>query len=66
MNLIKVFKRFLVQESCLQHLERAWYGTHHHYSKLHAFAYAVEACYKYNIRKVADPFRSFLNTAVTA
>ena len=33
--------------------------------KLHAFAYAIEACYKYNIRKLSDPFNSFLNAAVT-
>ena len=46
-------------------LKRAWYRSHHHYSKLHAFAYAIEACYKYNIRKLSVPFNSFLNATVT-
>ena len=45
-------------------LKRAWYGSHHHYSKAHALAYTIEACYKYNIRKVADPFNTFLSAAV--
>ena len=27
-------------------LKRAWYGTHHHYTKGFALAYAVEACFK--------------------
>ena len=47
-------------------LKRAWYGQHHHYSKTHAGAYAVEACYKYNIRKLADPFSLFIRDAVAA
>ena len=45
-------------------LKRAWYGTHHHYSKLHAFAYVIEAAFKYNIRKVADPFNAFIRSTV--
>ena len=45
-------------------LKRAWYGTHHHYSRAFAFAYAVEACYKYNIRGMANPFDAFLRSAV--
>ena len=45
-------------------LKRAWYGTHHHYSKPFAFAYAVEACYKYNIRNLPNPFDAFLRSAV--
>ena len=45
-------------------LKRAWYGTHHHYSDGFAMAYAVEACFKYNIRKVSDPFFAFIRSAV--
>ena len=47
-------------------LKRAWYGQHHHYSRDHATAYVVEACYKYNVRNAADPFGSFIRDAVTA
>jgi transposase-like protein len=46
-------------------LKRAWYGQHHHYSKRHSFAYVVEACFKYNVRKVADPFLPFIQSTVT-
>ena len=45
-------------------LKRAWYGQHHHYSKRHSFAYVVEACFKYNVRKVADPFLPFFQSTV--
>ena len=45
-------------------LKRAWYGTHHHYSDGFAMAYAVEACFKYNVRKVTDPFLGFIRSAV--
>ena len=41
-------------------LKRAWYGTHHHYSKGFAIAYAIEACFKYNVRNAANPFESFI------
>ena len=41
-------------------LKRAWYGTHHHYSKGFAIAYAIEACFKYNVRNDANPFESFI------
>ena len=47
-------------------LKRAWYGQHHHYSRDHAAAYVVEACYKYNIRNAADPFRAYIRDAVAA
>ena len=47
-------------------LKRAWYGTHHHYSKGFAMAYAVESCFKYNIRKLTDPFGAFIKATVTA
>ena len=47
-------------------LKRAWYGTHHHYSKGFAIAYAVEACFKYNIRNAVNPFESFIKSTVGA
>ncbi|MFN2375972.1 MAG: IS1595 family transposase [Candidatus Binatia bacterium] len=31
-------------------VKRAWYGTHHHYSKKYMRLYIAEACYKYNQR----------------
>ena len=46
-------------------LKRAWYGSHHHYSRRHAAAYVVEACYKYNARKASDTFGTFIQGAVT-
>ena len=45
-------------------VKRAWYGTHHHYSRGWMPAYIVEACWKYNIRKVADPFAGLLASAM--
>ena len=45
-------------------LKRAWYGTHHHYTKGFALAYVAEACFKYNVRKVSDPFSAFIRSAV--
>lgn len=47
-------------------LKRAWYGQHHHYSRKHAAAYVVEACYKYNARHEADTFGAFIQGAVAA
>ena len=46
-------------------VKRAIFGQHHHYSKGHAAAYIVEACYKYNNRNNADTFDQFLQGAVT-
>ena len=46
-------------------VKRALYGQHHHYSKEHAAAYIVEACYKYNIRKSSNPFADFIRGAVS-
>ena len=45
-------------------LKRAWYGTHHHYSKGYAIAYAVEACFKYNARHRSNVFESLIRSAV--
>lgn len=41
-------------------LKRAWYGSHHHYRKQFLPLYVAEACWKYNARKHANPFRVFL------
>ena len=46
-------------------VKRALYGQHHHYSKEHAAAHIVEASYKYNIRKSANPFDAFIRGAVS-
>lgn len=46
-------------------VKRALYGQHHHYSREHAAAYIIEACYKYNIRKSANPFADFIRGAVS-
>ena len=47
-------------------LKRAWYGSHHHYSKPHAVAYIVEACFKYNARKTDNAFDAFIRGTVVA
>ena len=41
-------------------LKRAWYGSHHHYSKDHMSLYVAESCWKYNHRKDERAFDSFL------
>ncbi len=41
-------------------LKRAWYGSHHHYSKDHMPLFVAEACWKYNHRKDERAFDSFL------
>ncbi|MGQ0588436.1 MAG: IS1595 family transposase [Sphingosinicella sp.] len=41
-------------------LKRAWYGTHHHYSKRYMALFIAESCWKYNHRKNADPFGTFM------
>lgn len=46
-------------------VKRAITGQHHHYSKEHAAAYIVEACFKYNNRNNANTFNQFLQRAVT-
>ena len=46
-------------------LKRAWYGTHHHYSKKYAPLYVAEACWKYNHCHVDNPFVVFLRQCMT-
>lgn len=45
-------------------IKRAWYGTHHHYSRKYMPLYIAEACYKYNRHKsetsFADSMRMFV------
>ena len=41
-------------------LKRAWYGSHHHYSKDFMPLFVAEACWKYNHRKDTRAFDSFL------
>ncbi len=45
-------------------VKRAITGQYHHYSKTHAAAYIIEACFKYNNRNNPDAFGQFLRTAV--
>ena len=45
-------------------VKRAIFGQHHHYSKKHAAAYIVEACYKYNNRNNPNAFEDFIAGAV--
>ena len=42
-------------------LKRAWYGSHHHYTKHYTPLYVAEACYKYNHRKDDNAFGSFIS-----
>lgn len=42
-------------------VKRAWYGSHHHYSRKYIHLYIAEACYKYNHRKHADSFGATLS-----
>lgn len=46
-------------------VKRAWYGSHHHYSRKYMPLYIAEACYKFNVRKSADDFGGLL-VAMTA
>ena len=45
-------------------LKRAWYGSHHHYSKNYTPLYVAEACFKYNHRKTGNAFGTFLQVAM--
>lgn len=41
-------------------LKRAWYGSHHKYTKCWSPLFVAEACWKYNHRKDADAFNGLL------
>ena len=45
-------------------VKRAWFGTHHHYTRKWAMAYIAESAFKYNMRKVTDPFGVLLRRAL--
>jgi transposase-like protein len=47
-------------------VKRAWYGSHHHYSRKYMPLYIAEACFKYNRRKSATAFDSSLRMFVGA
>ena len=42
-------------------LKRAWYGSHHHYTRHYTPLYVAEACYKYNHRGTDNGFDAFLH-----
>jgi transposase-like protein len=48
-------------------IKRAWYGSHHHYSRKYMPLYIAETCYKYNRRKstttFADSMRMFVGAS---
>lgn len=41
-------------------VKRAWYGSHHHYTRRFMPLFIAESCWKYNQRRNADPFSTFL------
>ncbi len=41
-------------------LKRAWYGSHHHYSKRYMSLFVAESCWKYNQRRNQDAFSTFV------
>jgi transposase-like protein len=47
-------------------VKRAWYGSHHHYSRKYMPLYIAEACYKYNRRGSTTAFGDSLRMFVGA
>lgn len=47
-------------------VKRAWYGSHHHYSRKYMPLYITEACYKYNRRTPKTAFEGSVKTFVGA
>ncbi len=45
-------------------LKRAWYGSHHHYSREYLGLYVAEAAYKYNHRKRENGFKHLVTAMV--
>ena len=45
-------------------LKRAWYGSHHHYSRHFAPLFIAESAWKYNHRKDENAFGSFLRVCM--
>ena len=46
-------------------LKRAWYGSHHKYTKDWSSLFVAEACWKYNHRKDVDSFNGLLKSCFT-
>ena len=53
-------------ESFWSLVKRAWYGSHHHYSRKYMPLYIAEACYKYNRRKSQTAFSDSISMFVGA
>ena len=47
-------------------VKRAWYGSHHHYSRRYMPLYIAESCFKYNRRKDKNAFGTMLAMALGA
>lgn len=47
-------------------IKRAWYGSHHHYSRKYMPLYIAESCYKYNRRSSATAFADSVRMFVGA
>ena len=47
-------------------VKRAWYGSHHFYSKKYMSLYISEACYKFNQRKRENQFERLMDLMVAA
>ena len=47
-------------------IKRAWYGSHHHYSRKYMPLYVAEACYKYNHRQSEMVFANSIKMFVGA
>jgi transposase-like protein len=47
-------------------LKRAWYGSHHHYSRKYMPLYIAESCYKYNRRASTTAFNDSVRLFVGA
>lgn len=47
-------------------VKRAWYGSHHHYSRKYMHLYIAEACYKFNARNQENAFGFTLAAMVGA
>jgi transposase len=47
-------------------VKRAWYGSHHHYSRKYLHLYIAEACYKFNARNQENSFGFALAAMVGA
>ena len=45
-------------ESFWSGIKRAWFGSHHHYSRKYMPLYIAEACYRYNRRNDKNMFRN--------